>query len=260
MNCQYLAVINQKGGVGKTTISANLGHALALAGQRVLLVDMDPQGHLAPCLGLFKPPQSGVDALLLEGASLETLVHKGRDGLALLPSGAGLQQVEEIQEGGAARAKLLEAALQQAALDTGLNWDWIIFDCPPMFGILMANVLMVAGTALVPVNADQLSLNGLDRLLGTVRRFESIRGTTLDVWVVMSRFQPRRRLAQEVHKQLEQRLPGRVLATPIKDSSALTECPGLGRTIFEYRQHSSAAQGFADLAQELMGRMAARSR
>lgn len=252
MNCQHLAVINQKGGVGKTTISANLGHALALAGQRVLLVDMDPQGHLAPCLGLFKPPQQGVDALLLEGASLNTLVHRGRDGLALLPSGAGLQQVEELQEGGAARARLLQAALEQASLDAELNWDWIIFDCPPMFGILMANVLMVADMALVPVNADQLSLHGLARLLGTIRRFESIRERALDIWVVLSRFQPRRRLSQEVQRELEQRLPDRVLASPIKESSALTECPGLGRTIFEYRQHSSAAQDFVGLAQELL--------
>jgi chromosome partitioning protein len=248
MSIKRLAVINQKGGVGKTTISANLGHALALSGQRVLLVDMDPQGHLAACLGLFKSPQQGVDALLLEGADLQGLIHKGRDGLGLLPAGPDLAQVEELQQGGAARARLLQDALEVADLD---GWDWIIFDCPPMFGILMANVLMVADLALVPVNSDYLSLNGLARLLETIKRFESIRETGLEVWIALSRFHPRRRISMDVIKHLAQALPGRTLATAIKESSILTECPSLGRTVFEYRQHSGAAQDFMNLAEDL---------
>lgn len=249
MSIKRLAVINQKGGVGKTTISANLGHALALLGQRVLLLDMDPQGHLAACLGLFKPPQRGVDALLLDDADLHDLIHKSRDGLSLVPAGAGLAEVEELQEGGAARAKLLQKALEETDLD---SWDWLIFDCPPVFGILMANVLMVADEALVPVNSDYLSLKGLERLLETIQRFRTIRETDLEVWIARSRFHPRRRISREVMTQLELIAPGRTLATIIKESSLLTECPSLGRTIFEYREQSSAAQDFLNLAQDLM--------
>lgn len=253
MSMKRLAVINQKGGVGKTTISANLGHALALSGQRVLLLDMDPQGHLAACLGLFRPPKQGLDALLLEGADLKSLIHKGRDNLGLIPSGVNLAQVEELQEGGGARARLLETALEQEGLDADSDaYDWLIFDCPPSFGILMANVLMLADMALVPVNSDYLSLNGLARLLETIRRFETIRERPLPVWIARNRFHPRRRISEDILRHLEQRVPGRTLATTIKESTALTECPSLGRSIFEYRQHSSAAADFMGLAQDLM--------
>lgn len=249
MSIKRLAVINQKGGVGKTTISANLGHALALLGQRVLLLDIDPQGQLATCLGLFRPPQRGLDALLLEGANLHELIHKGREGLGLIPAGLGLAKVEELQEGGAARARLLQQALDESDLD---DWDWLILDCPPLFGILMANALMVADEALVPVNSDYLSLHGLKRLLETIERFRTIRDTEIQVRIALSRFHTRRRISLEVMEQLELMLPGHTLATAIKESSLLTECPSLGRTIFEYREHSSAAQDFMDLAQDLM--------
>jgi chromosome partitioning protein len=250
MTTETLAVINQKGGVGKTTITVNLGHALALEGQRVLLVDMDPQGHLAACLGLFRPPQRGVDEVLLEGAQIADLVQNSRDGLFLLPSGAHLERVEQLQEGGAARARLLVDAMQREPLD----YDFILFDCPPMFGILVANVLMAVEMGLVPVGGDYLSLSGLAKLLATERRFQPYRSAPLELWVVLSRFHPRRRISREVVERLGKHMPGRVLATPIKESTALTECPSVGRTIFEYRKQSAAAAEFSALARDLLER------
>jgi chromosome partitioning protein len=250
MKAETLAVINQKGGVGKTTVTVNLGHALALAGHRVLLVDMDPQGHLAACLGLFRPPQQGVDEVLLNGADINGLTVSGRDGLWLLPSGARLERVEQLHEGGAARARRLMSALHSADLE----YDYILFDCPPMFGLLVANVLMAADRGVIPVGGDYLSLSGLAKLLATVKRFEPFRGRLLDMWVVLSRFHPRRRISREVIGRLAKHMPGRVLATPIKESTALTECPSVGRTIFEYRNKSAAAEEFSQLAQDLLQR------
>ncbi|MEO5343088.1 MAG: ParA family protein [Gammaproteobacteria bacterium SHHR-1] len=250
MNAETLAVINQKGGVGKTTLTVNLGHALALAGHRVLLVDMDPQGHLATCLGLFRQPSQGVDEVLLNGADMTQLTLSSRDGLWLLPSGARLERVEQIHEGGAARARRLSDALQR----TELNYDYILFDCPPMFGLLMANVLMAVDRGIIPVGGDYLSLNGLAKLLATVKRFEPFRGKGLDLWVVLSRFHPRRRISREVIARLAKHMPKRVLATAIKESTVLTECPSMGRTIFEYRNKSAAAEEFIQLAQDLLQR------
>ncbi len=250
MTARTVAVINQKGGVGKTTVTVNLGHALALAGHRVLLVDMDPQGHLAACLGVFRPPRHGVDEVLLNDAEINELTLGGRDGLWLLPSGARLERVEQMHEGGAARARKLLEALEQSQLD----YDYILFDCPPMFGLLVANVLMAADAGVIPVTGDYLSLSGLAKLLATVKRFEPFRASPLDMWVILSRFHPRRRISRDVIARLAKHMPGRVLATPIKESTVLTECPSVGRTIFEYRPKSASAAEFGQVAVDLLQR------
>ena len=245
-----IAVINQKGGVGKTTTTVNLGHALALSGKRVLVVDMDPQGHLAACLGIFRPPTKGVDEVLLNKVPIKELVHANREGLHLLPAGVHLERVEQLHKGGADRARLLKAALEE----TDLNYDVILFDCPPMFGILVANVLMAVDEALIPINGDYLSLNGFAKLLATMKRFEPYRDKPLERWVVLSRFHPRRRISRDVLARLAKHMPGRVLATPIRESVVLTECPSMGRTIFEYRKQSASAQDFLKLADDLLQR------
>ncbi len=245
---KIIAVINQKGGVGKTTITANLGHALALSGQRVLAVDLDPQGHLATALGQFRAPRQGADAVLLNEAPMAPLILHQRDGLHLLPAGQALVEAEQLREGGAERARLLKEALSRESLE----YDIILLDCPPVFGILMANVLMVADQVLIPLNGDILSFNGLLKLLSTLDRMTPFRPQPLDTWVVLSRFQMRRRVSKEIVGKLQQQLPGQVLATPIRDAVALTECPSLGRTVFEYRPDSGAASDFIQLAEDLM--------
>ncbi len=245
-----IAVINQKGGVGKTTTTANLGHALALSGKRVLVVDMDPQGHLSACLGIFRPPLKGVDEVLLNKAPLQEHIHTNREGLHLLPAGANLERVEQLHSGGAERARLLKTALENAELD----YDVVLFDCPPMFGIIVANVLMAVDEALIPINGDYLSLNGFAKLLATMKRFEPFREKPLECWVVLSRFHPRRRISRDVIARLAKHMPGRVLATAVRESVVLTECPSMGRTIFEYRKQSASAEDFMRLAQDLLQR------
>ncbi len=245
---QRIAIINQKGGVGKTTISANLGHALALEGRRVMVVDLDPQGQLSPSLGLFRCPRQGVDETLLGTSTLTDVALSTREGMMLVPAGERLAEVERVQEGGIGRARLLQQTLQQAPPEQ----DYVLFDCPPSSGLLMANAVMAVDMALIPVTGDYLGLNGLAHLLKTLKRFEPIRGGPLQLRVVLSRLNPRRRLAREVVEKLSRYFPGQVLATPIQEAAVLAECPGAGRTIFEYRPKSRSARDFKALAKNLL--------
>jgi len=247
---RIIAVINQKGGVGKTTITANLGHALQKAGNRVILIDMDPQGQLTTSLGIFKLPKNGIDTVLLDQAALQSVEIHTRDSLVLIPAGSRLEEVEHLNDGGVSRASLLDTALQQNNLD----YDYILLDCPPASGLLSANAIMAADEALIPVSGDYLSLNGVAHLLSTLRKFEALRSKMLQQWVVISRFHARRRLAKEVRSKLLKHFPNKVLMTEIKEAAALAECPAIGRTIFEFRRTSNSAKAFIQLAQDLIER------
>lgn len=246
-----IAVINQKGGVGKTTVTVNLGYALALAGKKVTVMDLDPQGHLAASLGVFHPPSAGLDSVLLEHADWHKLVIDIRPGLRLLPAGPKLDQVEQIKEGGTDRALLLKQAIEETEQDD----DFYLLDCPPAFGLLLSNAIMAADEALIPSTGDYLGLNGLAQLLGTIKKFEPFRGKELPIWLVLSRFHQRRRLSKEVLEKLMQYFPNRILSTVIREMVALAEAPGMGKSIFDYRPNSPSAQDFGHLAEDyLQGR------
>ncbi len=247
---RIIAVINQKGGVGKTTITANLGHALQIAGHRVMLIDMDPQAQLTTSLGIFRLPKKGIDTVLLDQTLLKTVEIHTRENIVLVPAGSQLMEVEHLNNGGVSRATLLDVALQQQ----NPQQDFILIDCPPASGLLSANAIMAADEVLIPVSGDYLSLNGVAHLLTTLKKFEALRSATLQRWVVMSRFHTRRRLSKEVRSKLIGHFPNRVLRTEIKEAAALAECPAVGRTIFEFRRTSSSAQGFTQLAQDLVER------
>ena len=243
-----IAVINQKGGVGKTTITANLGHALALAGHRVTVIDLDPQGHLSTSLGIFRPPHQGMDEVLLQEMDIESVTMVTRESLSLVPAGNRLAEVEQLHDGGASRAKLLLDGLQGRFEEQ----DFLLMDCPPSSGLLVTNAIFAADEVLIPMSGDYLSLTGLAKLVATLKRFAPYREKPLQQWVELSRFVSRRRLANEVKEKLLKHFPNRVLATPISEAAVMAECPGAGRTIFEYRRTSRSAKEFASLAQDLI--------
>ncbi len=245
-----IALINQKGGVGKTTITTNLGHALSLAGHRVTVIDLDPQGQLASNYGLFRAPQKGIDRVLLNEQTLSSVRQGVRDLLTLIPSGSRLQEVEYLQDGGSSRAHLLRQALDDLSTDQ----DFVLFDCPPSAGLLVMNAIFASDEALIPVSGDHMSLNGLAKMLKTLKKFEPYLKHPLGQWMVLNRFFPRRRLCQEVEGKLRQHFPQQLLNVPIKESAAIAECPGVGRTIFEYRPTSHSAKEFRQLADELLTR------
>lgn len=249
---RIIAIINQKGGVGKTTITANLGHALQIIGNRVMLVDLDPQGQLTTSLGIFRLPKKGIDTVLLDQAPLQAVGIHTRESMVLVPAGNRLMEVEHLNDGGMSRASLLDKALQQENPDQ----DFILLDCPPASGLLSANAIMAADEVLIPVSGDYLSLTGVAHLLATLKKFETLRSTSLQQWVVLSRFHTRRRLSKEVRSKLLTHFPNKVLATEIKEAAALAECPAAGRTIFEFRRTSNSAKDFMQLAHDLIERRA----
>lgn len=243
-----VAVLNQKGGVGKTTISANLSHALALKGQRVTAIDLDPQGHLTASLGIFKPPKHGICDVLTGEKPLQAVKIDTREGLHLVPAGARLREIEE--SGGNMKEKM--HLLQHAIEDIAGDQDFIVMDCPPASGLLAANAILAVDEVIIPVSGDYLSLNGLAHLMITLKRFDVIRDKPIGKRIVLSRFVARRRLSREVLDKLIQHFPGMILQTPIREAAVLAECPGAGRTIFEYRSSSASAEDFNSLANDVI--------
>ena len=169
MTARIVAVLNQKGGVGKTTTTLNLAHALARLGSKVCVIDLDPQCHLAVALGATSRQQSGIDAVMLGQASLHAQRLPIREDLSLIAAGPRLQEIEQLTEGGSHRGDLLRKALATDAEEL----DFVFIDCPPSSGILVANALIAVDELLVPMTSDYLALQGLSHLMGTIRKFEA---------------------------------------------------------------------------------------
>lgn len=243
-----VAVINQKGGVGKTTITANLAHALALKGLKVTVMDLDPQGHLSASLGIFKAPAHGIADVLAGVKTLEAVRIDTRESLHLIPSGRNLAELEQKQGDLKQRMYLLKQVLNEQPL----GQDYLLLDCPPTSGLLAANAILASDEVIMPVNGDYLSLNGLAHLMITLKRFDKLRDQPLKRWILLSRFVKQRKLSREVLEKLQQYFPGLIINTAIREASALSECPGKGRTIFEIHVTSSAAADFRHLADDLM--------
>ena len=242
-----IAVINQKGGVGKTTTTINLAHALALSGQRVLALDLDPQGHLSVGLGLTERGTPGMDEVLLNGENIKDFIIGSRDNLDLIPSGPGLANVEHLTEGGTERGLRLKKALKSVAK----NYDSIIFDCPPSAGMLGINALFAAGDIIIPVSSDYLALQSLSSFMATLQFAEKTCKRTMRKHVLMTRFHTQRRLAREVRDTLQMHFPQQLMKTSIRENVALAESPSYGETIFEYSGVSNGADDYRKMAAEL---------
>ncbi len=242
-----IAVINQKGGVGKTTTTANLAHALARCGKKVTVIDFDPQGQLAVALGVAAPRQ-GIAEVLLEGKDIRQLLLEVRDNLQLLTAGCRLMDVEQVREGGVQRGELLSRSLQDNLQDQ----DYVFIDCPPSSGLLAANALFACEEILIPMAGDFLALQGLSHLLGTLRKFEQLLQKKYKKRLIMSRFCSTRRISRQVLNTLCKHFPGQIMPTVIRETVLLAECPGFGKTIFEYRPGSRPARDFRGLADDFL--------
>ncbi len=243
-----IAVISQKGGVGKTTTSMNLGHALALNGKKVLLIDMDPQANLSTSLGVHGNDVKGIAAVLLKDEPLIDHVLPMTKGLDLVPAGGKLGELEFLSTGGTKRGFLLAQALK--TLSEG--YDFLLIDCPPSAGLLGMNAMLAVDELLIPVSSDYLSMQGLSRLLGIVKHIEDKLQRNTKKWIVVTRYYRRRRLAKEVRGKLLQYFPGRVLSTAIRESVALAESPSYGLSIFDYKKMSFGAEDYSALARDLV--------
>ncbi|MCF6234810.1 MAG: ParA family protein [Gammaproteobacteria bacterium] len=250
---KLIAVMNQKGGVGKTTTSLNLGHALSLMGHKVTLLDLDPQAHLSASFGLDYSQYSGMDELMMGGMSLSAVQIKMRENLYLVPAGKRLGELETMTEGGAARGGLLRDALKNSFFDDEI----VLIDCPPSAGLLGMNVLFATQSLLIPVSSDYLGLHALGRFMSILQHIEKTLKHKFHHWLLVTRFHARRRLAKEVREKLYTYFPGHVLTTEVRETVALAESPSFGKTIFEYRKKSHGAEDYYAVANELYQKMSA---
>lgn len=248
MNVRVVAIFNQKGGVGKTTTSTNLSHALAKAGKKVTVIDFDPQGHLSVSLGMLNRQASGIDAVLLDGAKVSQCAISIRENLRLIPSGPKLHDIELMSTGGAKRSEILRHSL----LNDFQDQDYVLIDCPPSSGLLVANVLFATDEILIPMTSDFLALQGLSDLIKTIRKFEHVLKKKYKTQIVMARYTSSRKISKEVLSKLQQYFPQQILATVIRESAVLSESTSFGKTIFEYRPKSTAAQDFQNLAKDFL--------
>jgi len=248
MSTRVVAVLNQKGGVGKTTTTANLSFALAQKGFKVTVIDLDPQGHLAISLGVTKPQTTGIDQVMLGNSDIEQQTIDVRENLKLVVAGIGLRDIEELTEGGAQRGDLLRRALHEHLNDQ----DFVFIDCPPSSGILVANALFAADEILIPMSSDFLALQGLSHLLGTIKHFEKVLKKQYKQMLIISRFSTTRRISKEVLAVLKKHFPRQILATVIREAALLAECPGLGKTVLEYKPGSRSARDFRQLANDYL--------
>ncbi len=244
MSVRVVAIINQKGGVGKTTTSTNLTHALAKKGKKVTVIDLDPQGHLAVSLGVTSSALKGIDEVMLGEKSIAEQSIEVRDNLHLIVAGSRLQEIEQLSEGGAQRGGLLRKALHENLQDQ----DFVFIDCPPSSGVLVANALFAADEILIPMTSDFLALQGLSHLVGTIKRFESALKKRYKISLVMSRYATTRRISKQVLNTMLKHFPNQILDAVIREASLLAECPSFGKTILEYRPSSRSARDFRNLA------------
>jgi chromosome partitioning protein len=245
---RIVTVINQKGGVGKTTTTVNLCHALAESGKKITVIDLDPQGHLAVSFGAHLQQQGGIDEAMLKEKSIKQQIMLVRNNLQLVTAGPKLKNIEQLTENGMARGVLLKNALNGSLNDQ----DFVFIDCPPSSGLLIANALIATDDILIPMTSDFLALQGLSHLMATVKRFEKTLKKEYKSLLVMSRYAPTRRISTQVLSSLRIYFPGKILATIIREAAVLAECPSFGKTIFEYSPKSRSASDFRNLADDFI--------
>ncbi len=247
---RVLAILNHKGGVGKTTTCFNIASAYADQGLNILAIDLDPQSHLSVSLGLKDTGLNGVDELFLEHAEVPGYILNVRENLHLIPAGLRLGEVEKLAAKGRQQAMVLRNALQPVLH----HYDLILIDCPPTSGLLNFNALFAASEVIIPVSSDYLALHGLSQLLRTLKSAERFMQKELPMWIALTRFTTRRRLSNQVREKLIKYFPRQLLATAVRENAPLAECPSFGKSIFDYSRRSNGAQDYAALADDILYR------
>lgn len=254
-----MAVANQKGGVGKTTTSVNLAACLAALGQRVLLVDVDPQANATSGVGIEKTPgASAYRPLLGEGTLLEKVLTTAFDRLHLIPSEVDLCGVEVELARGENHLLRLRQALEPVRASG--QFDFIILDCPPSLGVLTLNCFAAVDWLLVPLQCEYYALEGvsmLTRILSQLRDSGVNPGLEL-LGIVMTMFDSRTNLSNQVVGEVRQHFGAKVFDTVIPRTTRLAEAPSFGKPIIYYDKYSAGASAYEVLAEELMERVGKR--
>jgi len=245
------AIVNQKGGVGKTTTAVNLGACLAAQGRRVLLVDVDPQGNATSGLGVDKKSLSAsIYDCLTDGRPVaEVTVETAVENLSVVPAtvdlaGAEVELVSEL-----ARESRLKACLEPV-VD---RYDYVLLDSPPSLGLLTINCLTAADSVIIPIQCEYYALEGLSQLQNTLDLVSRALNPGLDIFgVVLTMFDSRTRLSTEVADEVRRHFPGRVFRSVIPRTVRLSEAPIYGQPIIRYAPENRAAEAYTDLAREVI--------
>ena len=250
---QTIACANQKGGVGKTTTVVNLGSYLALFGERVLIIDLDPQGNATSGLGFDRNSidRSIYDAIV-DGVSLRELTLTGPvDDLDVVPSTIALAGAEvEL-----APVEGRERRLSRLLADVEADYDYILIDCPPSLGLLTVNALTAADSVLIPLQCEYYALEGLTQLLATLDLIRDHLNPELDIkGVVLTMFDARTKLSADVANEVRRHLGDHVFKTVIPRNVRLSEAPSHGQPISRYAPDSTGALAYAALTNELRAR------
>jgi chromosome partitioning protein len=259
---RIIALMNQKGGVGKTTTTANLGAALAEMGFRICLIDLDPQAHLTINYGIDpKPEMISLYNVLVDETPLTQALHPVGDRLMLVPSSIDLAAAEVELVTVLGRETLLKNALEAADAD----YDFVLMDCPPSLGLLTINALCAAGEVIIPMQPHFLPLQGVAKLLETVQLVNKRMNPKLKVTgIVLTMYDSQTKLTGEVVKELTTFITSaggktvpwseaKVFASRIRRNIKLAESPSFGQTILQYDPASNGATDYRALAREIAG-------
>ncbi len=250
---KIIAVVNQKGGVGKTTTAVNLSAAVGIAGKKVLLVDSDPQGNTTSGYGISK--KQGVNSCY------KLLIGKCRIGDAIIKTQfKNVDIVPASMDLAAAEVDLVAAEHREAMLKMALapireNYDYIFIDCPPSLGLITINALTASDTVLVPIQCEYFALEGLSQLMNSVRQVKRLYNQTLEIeGIVLTMFDGRLKLTQQVVAEIKKYFANKLYKSAIPRAVRLSEAPSYGMPIQYYDHRSKGAAAYDDLAKEFLKR------
>ena len=248
---KIIAVVNQKGGVGKTTSTVNLAASVALKGQKVLLMDIDPQGNATSGLGVNKRElETSSYDVIVNALPIEKAIRKTEfENLWVLPSNMNLAGAElELVD-----MNHRESKIKNAVAPIKADFDFIFLDCPPSLGLITLNALCAADSVLVPIQCEYYALEGLSQLMSTIRQVKRLYNPHIEMeGVLLTMYDGRLNLTQQVVGELKRFFPKKVYATAIPRNVKLSEAPSYGLPIHYYDKNSKGAAAYDALADEFL--------